>query len=104
MPLTRIRRGLMVIGLTALIAAPSLAIGSIWSRRQHIMELKDAALAESVLADTSVRRSIVDHLSRYQAEDALIWTPRGDATLGVVGALAGIVLIAASLKRRLPPA
>jgi hypothetical protein len=93
MPFTHRKRDFFLIGILFLIAAPGLSIGSIWSRRQHIREFEVAALSPATLADSATRESVRYHLSRLQADEAMRWGLMGDATLGAVGGLAGLVLI-----------
>ena len=100
MPLTVVRRGLLVIGVVLVIAAPALSLGSIMSRRRHIAEFQEAALSPAVLADSATRASVVYHLSRLQADEAVKWSPTGDATFGVAGTVAGFLLVAWSTLRR----
>jgi hypothetical protein len=92
-PLTDVRRGLQALGVAFLLAAPSLATLSVWSRHQHIRELQDMALADSTLINADARTSVIYHLSHLQADEALKWQPTGDATMGVLGGVAGLVLI-----------
>lgn len=100
MPLTEIRRGLLVIGVTILIAAPGLSIGSQWSRHKQIAELQGQMFTTETLIDPAIRASMVYHLSHLQAAEKFKWSLTGDATLGVVGTVMGIILVAFSLRRR----
>lgn len=100
MPLSEIRRGLLLMGVILLFAAPALSMASVMSRHQHIKELQDVVFANATLTDSAMRASTAYHLSHLQAAEALKWSPTGDATLGVVGGIAGLVLIAASWRRR----
>ena len=100
MPLTEIRRGLLVIGLTMLIAAPGLSIGSVWSRHKQISELQDQIFLPTTLNDPAIRESMTYHLSHLQAAEAVKWGPTGDATFGAVGTVAGAILVAFAMRRR----
>ena len=100
MPLTEIRRGLRVIGVIMLIAAPGLSIGSVWSRQRQIKEMEDQMFLPTTLNDPAIRESMTYHLSHLQADEAMKWGPTGDATMGVIGTIAGVVVIAFALRRR----
>ena len=102
MPLSEIRRGLLVLGITMLIAAPGLSIASVTTRQGQIKDLQEVVFLNSTVMDSAMRASTVYHLSHLQAAEALKWSPLGDATLGVIGGVSGLVLVLTSLRRRSP--
>ena len=85
------------VGLTLLIVAPGLALGTWWSTQQPLEIL---ALAERMRASMPAEdyASAVYHGSHAQATLDNMWHPTGFATLGLAGFVIGLSLLVLSRR------
>ena len=99
---SEVKQVLRIIGVILAIVSPALAWAS-WNVNQQPLQ---------VLAQVEQRRSILDsatiasamyHAAHARATLADRWHPTGFATLGVIGTIAGVMLLYFSRSRRVTP-
>ena len=91
--------GRRVIGVLLVLVAAALSLGHEWTIRRDLGYAAAVGPRVDAAGDSAMRASIAYHAANARAAGRARWSPLGHGTLGVVGVIAGLAILATTRRR-----
>ena len=92
--------GRRVIGVLLVLVAAALGLGQEWALRRDLNYAEAVGPRVDAYGDSAMRASIAFHEANAHAAGRARWSPLGHGTIGVVGVLVGVAILATTGRRR----